>query len=122
MNWYLKVFKQYADFRGRARRKEYWIFTLFNAIFMVAAVILDKIVGINIAEGYGIFNLLVLLYGLAVFIPVLAVCVRRLHDIGKSGWMLLIGLIPMVGSIILLVWFFSDSQPGNNNWGANPKE
>ena len=119
MNWYLKVLKQYADFKGRARRKEYWMFALFNIIFLIVAITLDNILGTAIeGVGYGLFYFL---YILAVLIPSLAVAVRRLHDVGKSGWMILIGLIPVIGAIWLLVLCVTDSQPGENQYGANPK-
>ena len=120
MNWYLKCLKQYADFSGRARRQEYWMFVLFNMIFAIVAIIIDNVVGTESPElGYGVFNGL---YTLAVFIPGLAVAVRRLHDVGKSGWMFFIGLIPLVGTIWLLVLMVKDSQQGTNKWGENPKE
>lgn len=120
MNWYLKVLKQYADFNGRARRKEYWMFVLFNMIFAIVAMILDNVLGIAMKEiGYGpLYGL----YVLAVLIPGLAVAVRRLHDVGKSGWMYLIAFIPLIGAIWLLVLFCTDSQQGSNKWGDNPKE
>ncbi len=93
MNWYLAVLKNYAGFSGRARRKEYWIFGLFNMIFAIVAMILDNILGIALkGVWYGpIYGL----YGLAILIPSLAVAVRRLHDVGKSGWFLFISLIPI---------------------------
>jgi len=120
MNWYLKCIKQYADFSGRARRKEYWMFTLFNIIFAIVAMIIDNVVGTASPElGYGVFYGL---YALAVFIPGLAVAVRRLHDVGKSGWMILIALIPLIGAIWLLVLMVTDSNPGENQYGQNPKE
>ena len=120
MNWYLKCLKQYADFSGRARRKEYWMFTLFNTIFAIVAIIIDNVVGTASPElGYGVFYGL---YALAVFIPGLAVAVRRLHDVGKSGWMILIALIPLIGAIWLLVLMVTDSNPGENQYGQNPKE
>jgi uncharacterized membrane protein YhaH (DUF805 family) len=81
MNWYLKVLKQYADFNGRARRQEYWMFVVFNIIFSIVAGALDA--------AFGSWGAIAGLYGLVVLIPGLAVSVRRLHDIGKSGWMLL---------------------------------
>jgi len=114
MNWYLKVLKQYADFSGRARRKEYWMFQLFDVIFIIVAMIF-AIKG----TGYGP---LFVLYVIATRIPALAVTVRRLHDVGKSGWMLLIVLIPFLGWIWLLVLMVTDSQKGTNKWGQNPKE
>ena len=120
MNWYLQVLKKYAEFSGRARRKEYWMFSLFNVIFMIVAMILDNILGTTAGElPYGVFYFL---YALAVFIPGLAVTVRRLHDIGKSGWMILIALIPIIGAIWLLVLMVTDSNPGENQYGQNPKE
>jgi len=116
--------KQYVDFGGRARRKEYWMYFLFNMIFCVVAMILDRLLGLTFnlygqSLGYG---WLYLIYCLAVFLPGLAVFVRRLHDMGKSGWNFFIGLIPLVGAIILLVWMCKDSQTGENKWGVNPKE
>ncbi len=120
MNWYLVVLKNYAGFSGRARRKEYWMFALFNIIFLIVASIIDNVFGTTI-EGlpYGLFYFI---YALAVLIPGLAVAVRRLHDIGKSGWMILISLIPIIGGIWLLVLLVTDSNPGENEYGANPKE
>ncbi|WP_445713055.1 DUF805 domain-containing protein [Flavobacterium sp.] len=120
MNWYLKVLKQYADFSGRARRKEYWMFVLFNMIFAIVAMILDNVLGIAM-EGIG-YGPLYGLYVLAMLIPGLAVAVRRLHDVGKSGWMILITLIPLIGAIWLLVLMVTDSNPGENQYGQNPKE
>jgi len=120
MNWYLKVLKQYADFSGRARRKEYWMFVLFNIIFGIGAIILDNLLGLAFQEiGYG---LIYILYVLVMFIPGLAVSVRRLHDIDKSGWMILGGLIPIIGAIWLLVLMVTEGTWGENKYGANPKE
>ena len=120
MEWYLKVLRQYADFRGRARRSEYWYFVLFNGIFSIVAIVLDNILGLASRElGYGV---LYGVYSLAMIIPNLAVSVRRLHDVGKSGWFLLIALIPIVGAIWLLVLYFTDSDFGSNKWGLNPKQ
>jgi len=120
MNWYLAVLKNYAGFSGRARRKEYWMFVLFNIIFTLIAMGLDNILGTTAGMlPYGVFYFI---YMLAVFIPGLAVGVRRLHDVGKSGWMLLIAIIPIIGPIWLLVLMVSDSKPGENRHGLNPKE
>ncbi|MDR0799432.1 MAG: DUF805 domain-containing protein [Dysgonamonadaceae bacterium] len=119
MNWYLKVLKQYVDFKGRARRKEFWMFALFNVIFACVAFGLDKLCHTTAANGSG--GMFSSLYSLAVFIPGLAVAVRRLHDVGKSGWMYFIALIPIVGWIWILVLFVTNSQPGENQWGPNPK-
>lgn len=118
MNWYLTVWKKYAQFSGRARRSEYWYFTLFNIIASILLVIVDGILGSFSAEaGMGILGGL---YALAALIPSLAVAVRRLHDTGRSGWWLLIALIPLVG-IVLLVFMVLDSSPGQNQFGPNPK-
>ena len=114
MNWYLKVLKQYADFSGRARRKEYWMFVLFNVIFTFVAMLLDFL--------FGLPFIFTIIYTLALLIPSLAVLVRRLHDIGKSGWWYFISLIPLIGSIWLIVLLATDSQPGENEYGPNPKE
>jgi len=120
MNWYLQVLKKYAEFGGRSRRKEYWMFALFNVIFLIVAIILDNVLGTTIGVlPYGVFYFL---YALAVLLPGLAVGVRRLHDVGKSGWMMLIGLIPLIGAIWLLVLVCTDSQSGTNKWGENPKQ
>ncbi|WP_353777652.1 DUF805 domain-containing protein [Winogradskyella sp. 3972H.M.0a.05] len=120
MNWYLKVLRQYADFNGRARRKEYWMFVLFNMMFAFAAVLLDNLFGIAI-EGVG-YGPLYGLYALAVLIPGLAVGVRRLHDTGKSGWMILIAFIPLIGGIWLLVLMATEGDSGSNAYGPDPKD
>ena len=113
MNWYIGCWKKFADFNGRARRQEYWMFALFNFIASVVLQVVDGILGTAGA--------LAGLYSLAVLIPSLAVTARRLHDTDRSGWMMLISLIPLVGAIVLLVFLCSDSKPGENRFGANPK-
>ena len=113
MNWYLGCWKKYAEFSGRARRKEFWMFVLFNFLVNIAVGIVDGILGTNGALGG--------LYSLAVLIPSLAVAARRLHDTDRSGWWQLIALIPLIGVIILLVFVCSDSKPGENRFGPNPK-
>jgi uncharacterized membrane protein YhaH (DUF805 family) len=120
MKWFVKCMKQYADFGGRARRTEFWMFVLFNIIFSVIASLIDRAIGFKIgAIQMGIIGLI---YSLAVLIPALAVSVRRLHDIGKTGWMVLINLIPLIGLIWFIVLMVKDSQPGENQYGPNPKE
>ena len=109
------VFKNYANFKGRARRSEYWFFVLFN---MIASGLLT---GISTASENRVFLILSGIYSLAVIIPTLAVIWRRLHDIGKSGASYFVALIPLVGAIILLVWLCKDSQPGDNQYGPSPK-
>jgi uncharacterized membrane protein YhaH (DUF805 family) len=117
MEWYLKVLNQYTDFQGRARRKEYWMFTLVSSGISVILMIVDYFIGIKIWDT----GLLYLLYGLGVFIPTIAVGIRRLHDIGKSGWMMLVIIIPIAGFIWLIVLYATDSQKGTNDWGECPK-
>jgi len=120
MNWYLQVLKKYAVFSGRARRKECWMFILFNFIFCLIIASFDYILGLKIeVVGCGLIGIL---YMLAILIPYYAVLVRRLHDVGKSGWMLFFSLIPIVGQIYLLVLAATDSNPGENQYGPNPKE
>ncbi|WP_166212773.1 DUF805 domain-containing protein [Cognatiluteimonas telluris] len=119
MEWYLKVLKNYAVFQGRARRKEYWMYTLFNVLVLVVLSILDRVLGLA-SETYGIGPLYVL-YALAVLIPGLAVGVRRLHDIDKSGWWMLIAFIPLIGGIVLLVFAVMEGTSGSNRFGPDPK-
>ena len=119
MNWYLMVLKKYAQFSGRSRRKELWMFALFNMLICFVLEILGIILREN-ALGKIILGLL-FIYALATLIPGLAVAIRRLHDTGKSGWWLLICIVPFVGPIILLVFYVLDSQPGANQYGPNPK-
>lgn len=112
MENFLSVVKQYANFEGRARRQEYWMYILFYFIFYVGAVIIDSITGIG---------LLALIYSLALLVPSLSVGARRLHDTGRSGWLQLLLLIPLIGAIILIVLQVQDSTPGDNKYGPNPK-
>jgi len=123
IDWWKKVlFRNYANFKGRARRAEYWYFALFNFLIAIPFDIIGLFgkesdsLGIS-GVGYGIYLLVVL----GTFIPGLAVSVRRLHDINKSGWNYLLILIPLIGVIILLVWFFTDGNRFTNNYGEDPK-
>ncbi len=119
MNWYLKCLKQYADFSGRARRKEYWMFVLFNMIIAFVLGFIDGLCGWFSPEvGFGVLGGI---YSLSVFIPGLAVCVRRFHDIGKSGWNFLFVLIPLIGAIMVLIWFCTEGERKINAWGPDPK-
>lgn len=113
MDWYLKVLKNYVGFEGRARRKEYWMFVLINVIISIVLTIVETITDIA--------PFLTVLYSLFVLLPSLAVTVRRLHDTGRSGWWVLISLIPLIGSIVLLVFTCQDSEEGDNQYGTNPK-
>lgn len=119
MDWYLMALKKYAEFQGRAQRKEYWMFTLFNFLAMVLLGVVGALLGGG-GEG-GLGDVLQGLYGLGVLVPGIAVTVRRLHDIGKSGWWGLVALIPLIGSLILIYFAAKDSQPETNEYGPNPK-
>lgn len=114
MNWYLEVLTNYAVFTGRARRTEYWMFVLFNIII---ALTIGLIEGMLASAG-----VVGMIYSLAVLIPSIAVAVRRLHDTDRSGWWLLIGLVPLIGAIVLMVFLVLDSSPGQNQYGPNPKD
>ncbi len=120
IEWYKKVvFQNYANFSGRARRSEYWYFNLLNVIIALLLMGIDNAAGITFGRiPYGPFYVL---YGLVVFLPGLAVAVRRLHDVGKSGWFYFIALIPLIGAIWLLVLFCTEGQDGTNDYGTDPK-
>ena len=120
MNWFMAVLRKYAVFEGRARRREYWFFVLFYILISVVLAVVDRMLGTYV-EAYGM-GALGALFCLGLLIPSIAVGVRRLHDTGRSGWWLLIGFIPLIGMIVLIVFFVLDSQPGTNAYGPNPKE
>jgi len=111
MNYYLEAFRKFADFKGRARRSEYWYFMLFHMIALVVAIGIDSMIGFPVVYG---------LYALASLIPNLAVAARRLHDGGRSAWWILISLVPLIG-LVLIFFLCQDSVPGENKWGPNPK-
>jgi uncharacterized membrane protein YhaH (DUF805 family) len=128
MEWYLKVVRDnYANFNGRASRQEYWMFLLFNIIFGIVAMVADNILGTVFTIGEGSYSVsmgygwIYVLYMLAVIIPGIAAGARRLHDVGKSGWMMLVAFIPLIGGIWLIVLTVTDSNPGENNYGPSPK-
>lgn len=122
----IKIYKsvlteKYADFTGRVRRAEFWWFALMNFVAYIGIFVVALIL-VSISDALtSIAIILYVVYLLGVLVPGLAVAVRRLHDTGKSGWMLLIGLIPFVGPIVLLVFYLIDGQPGENQYGASPK-
>ena len=118
MEWYLKVINSYFDFNGRSRRMEYWMFVLINSIISVFCILLDSMLGTVWSIGYGPIYIG---YGLAVFVPGLAVAIRRLHDIGKSGWYYLLFIIPIIGPIWLIIIFVTEGEQGDNKYGPNPK-
>jgi uncharacterized membrane protein YhaH (DUF805 family) len=108
---------KYVDFTGRARRSEYWWFFLFNVGVSIVASIIDAIIGTRSGNGFGLLEGLA---GLALLLPGLAVGARRLHDTSRSGWWLLIGLVPCIGFIVLIIFFVQDSH-GDNSYGPSPK-
>ena len=114
MDWYLQVLSKYADFSGRATRSEFWWFALYNLLIAIGLAIAEFVLGLG--------QLLSVIYGVAIFIPNWAVSVRRLHDTDHSGWWLLIGIVPLVGAIILFIFYISDSSPGPNDYGSSPKQ
>jgi len=117
MHWYLGVLKKYAVFEGRAHRSEYWYFVLFSLIVTVVLTICDAVIRNIMGITIGILGNL---YGLAVLIPSIAVGVRRLHDTNRSGWWMLLALVPIAG--LVLIWFLAqDSEPATNPYGTNPK-
>ncbi len=119
MKWYLAALKKYAVFRGRARRKEYWYFILFNLIITFVFGFIDNLAGtFNPETGVGLMGGI---YSLAVLLPSIGLTVRRLHDTDRSGWWIFISLIPLIGAIVLLVFMVIDGTSGENRFGANPK-
>lgn len=112
MKWYIDALKKYAVFSGRARRKEYWMYTLFNCIAFAVLVFVGFAVGTLIPY---------FLYLIAIILPTLAVGVRRLHDTGKSGWLMLIILIPLIGGVILFAFDCVEGNRGPNRYGPDPK-
>ncbi len=120
MSWYLEVLRKFAVFGGRARRKEYWYFFLFNIIISIILAAVDGATG-NFDHEAGM-GMLGGIYMLAALIPGIAVSVRRLHDTDRSGWFLLIGLIPIIGAVVLFVFMVQNSKSGQNRYGRSPKE
>ncbi|MDO4332572.1 MAG: DUF805 domain-containing protein [Eubacteriales bacterium] len=112
MQYYISAFQNYVNFQGRARRKEYWMFVLFNVIVSFVVAIIANLIHVPALSS---------LYSLVVLCPSLALAVRRLHDIGKKWTWILIGLIPLIGTVWLLVLLCMDSQLGDNEFGPNPK-
>ena len=124
MDWFTLALKKYAVFNGRSRRREYWMFFLFCVIVYFFAMILDNAFGIafNVAEESTGVGPIYLAASLALFIPSLAVSVRRLHDIDKSGWFYLVLIIPLIGAIWFLVMMITEGTKGTNQYGPDPKK
>ena len=118
MEWMTMPLRRYAEFSGRSRRKEYWMFTLLLIIVNVVVGILELSLGLAGTMGYGPLSLVVLL---AVIVPSIAVSVRRLHDTGRSGWWLLLVFLPIIGGLVLLVFFVLEGDKGPNEYGPDPK-
>ncbi len=119
MSWFIIALKKYATFSGRARRSEYWYFTLFYLLIYLVLMFVDMTMGaFSSKEGIGV---LTTLFTLAMLLPSLAVTIRRLHDTGHSGWWILLGALPFLGGLILFVFFVRDGDPGTNEFGEDPK-
>lgn len=115
MHWYFDVLKKYMVFNGRATRSEYWYFGLVNTIIVITLFLAWKLTGSIL------FDVIYMIYILAVMLPGLGVSVRRMHDTGLSGWWVLLGIIPFIGGLVLMVMFIRDSQPRDNQYGPDPK-
>ena len=118
MSWFLEALKKYAVFGGRARRKEYWMFTLVYVLAYLALGFVERRLGLVGALGIGMLSLA---FSLLLLLPSLGVSVRRLHDTGRSGWWILIAFVPILGALALLVFMIQDGEQGQNEYGPNPK-
>ncbi|MCC8180154.1 MAG: DUF805 domain-containing protein [Planctomycetes bacterium] len=122
--WYMRAWRRWKDFSGRARRKEYWTFVIINTVFtfllQTGVQYFTDETGYTFGIGH-VLNIIAWLFSLFILIPGLAVSYRRMHDRGKSGWWLLLYIIPLIGWLILVIMFVQDSQPGPNRYGPNPK-
>ena len=113
MHWYLDVLKNYTGFSGRARRTELWMFWLINLGIAIVLTVIESILGLpGVLSG---------LYNLAILLPSIAVGMRRLHDTDRSGWWLLIAFVPLLGAIVLLIFFCLEGTKGDNQYGPDPK-
>jgi uncharacterized membrane protein YhaH (DUF805 family) len=104
-------FSNYVNFSSRAARSEYWYWVLFNVLAQVVTEIIDNVIGIWLTTG---------IFSLAVLLPGIAVAARRLHDVDRTGWWLLLAFIPVVGLIVLLIWFCTKGTDGSNRFGPDP--
>jgi uncharacterized membrane protein YhaH (DUF805 family) len=117
MQWYMVPWKKYAEFSGRAGRAEYWTFSLINIVILLVLLVIAAVSASTSHDPFGPAMVVYAAFALAELIPALAVSVRRLHDTNKSGWWILIGLVPFVGGIVLLVFFLMEGTPGPNQFG-----
>ena len=120
MQWYLDVLKKYTVFDGRARRKEFWMFALFSTIISIILSIIDRIIGTDFG-GNSSSGWLSTIYSLAVLLPTIGVGIRRMHDTNRSGWWILISLVPCIGWIWYIVLAAQEGTAGDNNYGPDPK-
>lgn len=119
MQWLKEVIAKYATFRGRARRREYWRYILYYVIAFVTLVLVDMLTGtFNMESQLGFLSGLFLLF---MLIPSVAVAVRRLHDTERSGWWVLLALLPLIGQLVLLFFFIQEGDEGDNAYGPDPK-
>lgn len=119
MSWYLMALRKYATFSGRAQRSEFWFFVATYLLILFLLAVVDGLLGVF--DTAGEVGLLSGLFALSMVLPWLAVCARRLHDTGRSGWWMLVSFIPLIGSLVLLFFLVQDSAPGANAFGPNPK-
>ena len=123
IDWYRKVvFDNYSNFSGRASRSEYWYFMLCNFLVIVLTIALGVICTAAFGEIGVVFTIIYFIYALAMLIPNIAVLVRRLHDVNKSGWFYFVALIPVIGSFWLLFLLFTAGDEGENDYGSDPKQ
>jgi len=118
VNYYLDALKNYATFSGRATRQQYWMFVLFNIIIAILLGIIDGVFGFTNEDGMGLLGTV---YSLAILIPAIAILARRLHDIGRTGWWILLLFIPLIGAIVILIFALLDSERNENEYGASLK-
>jgi len=127
MDWMLMPLRRYAEFSGRSRRKEYWMFTLFNVLIALFVGLVTLVMAVSVSSESAMMLvvtpvlILWFLLSLALIVPGIAVTIRRLHDTDRSGWTLLLALIPLIGPIVLLVFYCTQGTPGPNRFGPDPK-
>ncbi|MCD0168786.1 DUF805 domain-containing protein [Deinococcus sp. 23YEL01] len=122
MNEFTEVItKKYGQVSGRARRREYWMYTLIYVLIASILIVIEEALGLTVGDELSHVGVLSNLFALAMFSPSLGVTIRRLHDTGRSGWWMLISIVPVIGWIAIIVFLVSDSAQGSNKWGPNPK-